>query len=93
MAALENAQPPFLGVDNARHVLVARGGDVSAGGATRQPSLGNVNLADGTTLLDANYQVMAAGVTTVRVERVVVKRADGTAVPAVGTYYPVAVAP
>ena len=87
-------QDTLLGDAQSAHtVLALRSGDVVAGGVRKLVGLGAVAIPDGHTLLQTRLHAVAAGVTTLRVERVVVKRANGTLVPAVGTSYPLEVAP
>lgn len=85
-----------LGLGDAQDVhavLVERGGEVVAGGVRKRTRQGDAAIPDGHLLLQTRLRAVAAAVTTLRVERVVVKRANGTPVAAVGTAFPVAVAP
>lgn len=87
-------QPAFLdGAGGAHHVLALRAGDIAAGGVRTSVAQGNVALTEGQQLLQTRLRAVAAGITTLRVERVVVKRANGVMVAVVGTSFPLEVAP
>ncbi len=87
-------QPAFLdGAGGAHHVLALRAGDIAAGGTRTSVAQGNVALTEGQVLLQTRLRAVTAGITTLRVERVVVKRANGVMVAVVGTSFPLEVAP
>ncbi len=77
------ADRPLGSDDEALHLVVDAPGDLSVGGTRLAPSLGDVSM-DGPTRLATLTLPPPSGPTTFAVERITIRRSDGTFVPTSG---------